>query len=47
MENEYVIALTFGDCAENHAGMQKLGKIKEKGMNLDDLKNTQNILWFD
>jgi hypothetical protein len=44
-ENEYVITLTFGECAENHVGMQKLGKIKKKGegVNLDDLKNTQNI----
>jgi hypothetical protein len=31
------ITLTFGDCAENHVGMQKTGHLAEKGMNLADL----------
>jgi len=36
----YVITLTFGEVAENHVGMQKLGEIKNKGggMNLEDLQ---------
>lgn len=40
MEEEYVITLTFGEVAENHVGMQKLGKIKNKGegMTLEDLQ---------
>lgn len=36
----YVITETFGEVAENHVGMQKLGKIKNKGegMTLEDLQ---------
>lgn len=30
--------LTFGDQAENHVGMQKLGKLAEHGFSIDDLE---------
>jgi hypothetical protein len=31
------ITLTFGDCMENHVGMQKIGNMSEKGYSLVDL----------
>jgi hypothetical protein len=31
------ITLTFGDCMENHVGMQKVGTMSSKGYSLDDL----------
>jgi len=31
------ITLTFGDCMENHAGMQKIGSMASKGYSFDDL----------
>lgn len=38
-KNNSVITLTFGDMAENHVGMEKIGKMVEegKGFNLQDL----------
>lgn len=33
------ISLTFGDCAENHAHMQILGKLSKSGISSDELKN--------
>jgi len=35
------ITLTFGDCAENHNGMQKIGSKVKKGLTLEDLMNTK------
>ena len=32
------ITITYGECAENHAGMQKLGAIAKRGLTLADLK---------
>jgi alkylated DNA repair dioxygenase AlkB len=32
------ITITYGECAENHAGMQKIGSMAKKGLSLDDLK---------
>jgi hypothetical protein len=32
------ITLTFGDCMENHAGMQKVGKMAAQGFSYEDLK---------
>jgi len=32
-----VITLTFGDAAENHVGMEQLGKKADKGFSYDDL----------
>ena len=37
MDENSVITLTFGDCAENHVGMQKIGTECESGFNLEDL----------
>jgi hypothetical protein len=39
MNKESIITITFGDQAENHAGMEKLGGLVEKGQgfNLEDL----------
>jgi hypothetical protein len=31
--------LTFGDCAENHVGMQKIGELCEEGYSIEDLKH--------
>jgi hypothetical protein len=42
-KKEYVITITFGDCAENHVGMQKLGELSACGMSVDDINKTQNI----
>lgn len=36
------ITLTFGDCMENHAGMQKLGEMSERGYSYEDLINVRN-----
>lgn len=40
---DYVVTVTFGDCAENHVGMQKLGKLSLEGMNLSDIEKTRSI----
>ena len=31
------ITITFGDCSENHVGMEKIGNISEVGYNSNDL----------
>lgn len=36
-------SLTFGDVAENHKGMQKIGNLSDNGFNLDDLNQFKNI----
>jgi hypothetical protein len=33
------ITITFGDCAENHVGMQKIGTIAKNGYSLENAKN--------
>ena len=38
-------SLTFGDVAENHKGMQKIGTLSNSGFNLSDL--TQMKTWFE
>ena len=38
-------SLTFGDVAENHKGMQKIGTLSNSGFNLSDL--TQMKAWFE
>jgi len=35
IKEEYVVTVTFGDCAENHVGMQQLGERKNKGDGMD------------
>lgn len=37
------ITLTFGDCMENHAGMQKLGKMSSHGFNFKDLDRVRQF----
>lgn len=37
------ITITFGGQVENHVGMQKIGKISEHGLDLNDLKNAKKI----
>lgn len=43
MSNQFkeTYTLTFGDCAENHAKMQKIGKLAEEGLNKEDLENAK------
>jgi hypothetical protein len=36
-------SLTFGDVAENHRGMQKIGELSDSGFNFNDLKNIKNL----
>jgi len=36
-EYKDTITVTFGDQAENHVGMQKLGKLADKGFSVEDL----------
>jgi len=36
-KNRSTITLTFGDQAENHVGMQKIGKMASDGFSIDDL----------
>lgn len=38
------ITLTFGDCAENHRGMQSLGQMALKGITNDELQNIKTYL---
>ena len=35
------MTITFGDVAENHPGMQKLGKLAKEGLTLEDLQNAK------
>ena len=41
MNDNSIVTITVGDQAENHAGMEKLGELVEKGdgFNLEDLHN--------
>lgn len=39
------VSLTFGDVAENHKGMQKIGNMSEDGFALNDLVRIQS--WFE
>lgn len=36
-------SLTFGDVAENHKGMQKIGHLSDNGFNLKDLVNIKSV----
>ena len=38
------VTLTFGDVAESHVGMQKIGKMAENGFSLSDIKKARK--WF-
>lgn len=39
------ITLTFGDCAENHRGMQAIGEMAKSGLTLAELQATR--VWFE
>ena len=43
MTSTKTFSLTFGDVAENHKGMQKIGTLSEKGFNLKDLRKIKSI----
>lgn len=37
------MTLTYGDCAENHQGMQALGQIDDTGYSLEDFLHVSNV----
>ena len=43
MSTTKTFSLTFGDVAENHKGMQKIGTLSENGFNLKDLTNIKSV----
>jgi len=43
--NNKTFSLTFGDVAENHKGMQKIGTLSSNGFNLEDLNHIKT--WFE
>jgi hypothetical protein len=45
MSNTKTFSLTFGDVAENHRGMQKIGKLSNNGFKLEDLEQIKS--WFE
>jgi len=45
MSNSKTFSLTFGDVAENHKGMQKIGTLSNVGFNLSDMNKIKE--WFE
>ena len=45
MSNSKTFSLTFGDVAENHKGMQKIGTLSNNGFNLNDMNKMK--IWFE
>lgn len=43
MSSLKTFSLTFGDVAENHKGMQKIGNLSDEGFNLNNLINIKNV----
>lgn len=43
MNSSYAISLTFGDVAENHRGMQRIGTLSAHGFQLSDLQRIQSL----
>lgn len=39
----HAVTLTFGDIAENHAGMQKIGSLAHEGFSKEDLESTKRL----
>lgn len=37
------ITITFGECAENHVGMQQLGSRAKEGISIDDLQDLRTV----
>ncbi len=44
-DKKKTFSITFGDVAENHAGMQKVGSMADRGFNLEELQQMKS--WFD
>ena len=40
---ESTVTLTFGDCAENHVGMQQIGAISDDGFTIGELENAMEL----
>lgn len=45
MSDSQTFSLTFGDVAENHKGMQKIGTLSNVGFNLSDINKIKE--WFE
>ena len=45
MSDSKTFSLTFGDVAENHKGMQKIGTLSNSGFNLSDMNKMKE--WFE
>ena len=45
--SNYTISITFGDQAENHHGMQKIGEMRNSGLSVDQLIQLQNDLFCE
>ena len=45
MSFDKTFSLTFGDVAENHKGMQKIGQLSDSGFSLQDLHQIKS--WFE
>ncbi len=45
MSDSKTFSLTFGDVAENHKGMQKIGTLSDVGFNLNDMNKMKE--WFE
>jgi hypothetical protein len=45
MSDSKTFSLTFGDVAENHKGMQKIGTLSNVGFNLNDMNKMKE--WFE
>jgi hypothetical protein len=45
MSDSKTFSLTFGDVAENHKGMQKIGTLSNSGFNLNDMNKMKE--WFE
>lgn len=40
-KTKYGVTLTFGECAENHVGMEKIGEKSMYGFTYDELKKAK------
>ena len=46
MDNKSTITITFGDQAENHVGMQKIGNMAESGIDCQDISNFKSAFEY-
>lgn len=42
--NNETWTITFGECVENHAGMQKIGETSDEGFDIKELENAAEII---